>query len=237
MSDTPEQRPRAAGSALTRRSLLAMLGAGAAVACTTTEHITITLDEDRSAFGLRSTSSSARRSPEFTGPLDANRIDALPSLVPGEVPEAEERAAPLTFSSDRLDLDAAEIVAVGVDENGHFEVPDRLQIGWYRFGPTPGGVGSSVLAAHVALNGQEGLFRHLDQFAVGDVVDVAFDDTTTAAFAVQGVAQYNKDVVPLDDLFERSGPPRLILITCGGAFNPQLNSFDDNLIAFATPVV
>lgn len=142
----------------------------------------------------------------------------------------------MAIRADRLNLEDAEVVSVGVDDEGNFEVPDRLQIGWYRFGPSPGETGSAVLAAHVALNGREGLFRHLDAFERGDQVEVAFDDGEIRAFEIQGIAQYNKDVVPLDELFVRTGPPRLILITCGGSFNPQLNSFDDNLIAFATPV-
>ena len=44
-----------------------------------------------------------------------------------------------------------------------------------------------------------------------------------------------KQVLPLDRLFAREGPPRLTLITCGGPFLPEYRSYRDNLVVVAEP--
>jgi hypothetical protein len=41
--------------------------------------------------------------------------------------------------------------------------------------------------------------------------------------------------VPLDALFQRTGPPRLVLLTCGGEFQPELRSYADNVVVVAEP--
>ena len=43
-------------------------------------------------------------------------------------------------------------------------------------------------------------------------------------------------VANLDQLFTRSGPPRLTLITCGGPFLPEFRSYRDNVVVVAEPV-
>jgi hypothetical protein len=44
-----------------------------------------------------------------------------------------------------------------------------------------------------------------------------------------------KQVLPLDRLFARDGPPRLTLITCGGPFLPEYGSYRDNVVVVAEP--
>jgi hypothetical protein len=45
-----------------------------------------------------------------------------------------------------------------------------------------------------------------------------------------------KRAVPLAALFQRAGPPRLVLLTCGGEFLPELRSYADNVVVVAEPV-
>ena len=45
-----------------------------------------------------------------------------------------------------------------------------------------------------------------------------------------------KQVLPLDRLFARDGPPRLTLITCGGPFLPEFGSYRDNVVVVAEPL-
>jgi hypothetical protein len=45
-----------------------------------------------------------------------------------------------------------------------------------------------------------------------------------------------KPDVPLAELFARSGPPRLALVTCGGPFDPDRLSYRDNVVVVAVPV-
>ena len=68
--------------------------------------------------------------------------------------------------------DNSPVVAVGVEDNGDFEVPGAREVGWYRFGSGPGRAGSTVMAAHINFDGEDGVFRHLDTIETGAVVEV-----------------------------------------------------------------
>jgi hypothetical protein len=37
------------------------------------------------------------------------------------------------------------------------------------------------------------------------------------------------------ELFSAGGAPRLVLITCGGPFDPTTGSYLDNIVVFAAP--
>lgn len=149
--------------------------------------------------------------------------------------EGNQAPRPVALTIEALDLDQGPVVSVGVDETGEMEVPGPDQVGWYRFGARPGQRGSAVLAAHVAFDGQDGVFRHLTDLRPGDTIRVDFDDGSAQAFSVFGLRQYDKDQLPVDDLFARDGDPRLVLITCGGSFDASSRSFEDNVVVYAVP--
>jgi LPXTG-site transpeptidase (sortase) family protein len=151
-------------------------------------------------------------------------------------PVAESGPTPIGLTVESLDITSAPIVDVGVESNGEMEIPGAREIGWYRFGPVPGESGSAVLAAHIAFNGRDGVFRDLDDLEVGDVVEVSFDDGSSKRFRVTETAQYAKDELPIDRVFAKGGAPELTLITCGGDFNRSLRSYSDNVVAYAEPI-
>ena len=144
-----------------------------------------------------------------------------------------ETAEPVSVSIDRLGLDLTTVLAVGTLANGEMEVPPPHQVGWYRFGPAPGQAGSAVLAGHVASDGVDGVFRHLDQLEPGDLITVGFDNGISLVFAVNDQTQINKSALPFDRLFARNGPSQLALITCGGPFNYEARSYQDNVVITA----
>ncbi len=57
--------------------------------------------------------------------------------------------------------------------------------------------------------------------AVGDEVVLTDAAGTTTRWRVVSRELIEKQVLPLDRLFTRAGPPRLTLITCGGPFLPE----------------
>jgi sortase (surface protein transpeptidase) len=110
-------------------------------------------------------------------------------------------------------------------------------VGWYRYGPSPGDAGSAVLAAHVDLASQgPGVFFSLRDLQPGQEVVVDYDDDTSRTFVVQARATYDKDELPLDKVFSREGSPVLTLITCGGGFSPSVQSYDSNVVVYAVPI-
>lgn len=145
-------------------------------------------------------------------------------------------AVPIGLSIPDLDLAGAAIRAVGVEANGEMEIPAATEVGWYRWSPSPGHAGSSVLAAHIAFDGLDGAFRNLDNVDVGAVFTIQFDDGSERSFEIVERAQYGKTDLPFDRVFAKDGDPTVVLITCGGDFNRAASSYEDNVVAYARPL-
>ena len=142
---------------------------------------------------------------------------------------------PRSISLPTLGVEGAPIVPVGLEDNGELEVPEADTVGWYEFGAgVDGGRGSTVLAAHIAYNGENGVFRDLIDMEPGQRFSVERDGETLE-YIVESVTDYDKWELPIDDLFSESSEERLILITCGGAFNDALSSYEDNTVVVAVP--
>ena len=140
------------------------------------------------------------------------------------------------MSFEAIGVADAPIDPVGVLANGEMEIPGAKRVGWYSFGASPGEAGSAVLAAHIAFDGERGAFRYLVDSVTGDRFTVSFDDGTTGAYEVMERAQHDKDELPFDRVFERTGNPVITLISCGGQFQPTQASYQDNIVAYAIPV-
>jgi LPXTG-site transpeptidase (sortase) family protein len=149
---------------------------------------------------------------------------------------ADPSPPPVGLTIDGIDVADAPVIPVGVLDNGEMEIPGRDEVGWYRFGPTPGSEGSSVLAAHIAFDNRPGVFRRLARLELGDLATVSYEDGTTRTFEIIELAQYDKDELPFDRVFAKKGEPVLTLITCGGEFNRSIASYEDNIVAYAIPV-
>jgi sortase (surface protein transpeptidase) len=186
-----------------------------------------------------------------TVPMSAPTEPPTPAESP-EVPEPSVTTAPsVPLTSARFgdlapSVDAApvglRIPAIGVDaavlpvgyQGDEMEVPPTAaDVGWFEYGPSPGQPGSSVLAAHVAWRGEAGAFFDLVDLPSGSVIEVDFDDGSTRRFEAVALTSYEKQSLPVEEIFRRDGPPVLTLVTCGGAFNPSLRSYEDNVVAFA----
>ena len=61
-------------------------------------------------------------------------------------------------------------------------------------------------------------------------------DGTTRTYSVVERQQYGKTALPADRIWTRTGPETLVLITCGGSFNPEIRRYRDNVVVFAVPV-
>jgi hypothetical protein len=134
-------------------------------------------------------------------------------------------------------VDAA-VVPVGVEPgSGALAVPDDVDVaGWYRFGPAPGDPGSAVITAHVDSASQgPGAFLPLRDVGLGSAVTVTFDDGSARRFDIVGRRSYDKDALPLAELFTRDGDPVLTLVTCGGPFDATTRSYEENVVVFAVP--
>jgi sortase (surface protein transpeptidase) len=131
---------------------------------------------------------------------------------------------------------AAPIVPVGIDPTGTMEVPEDIRtVGWYRLGPSPGEVGSSVLVGHVDSRlGGPGVFFRLSSLEPSDEVHVRLAGGAWRAFEVVSRTLVPKGSLPTG-AFTREGDPILTLITCGGGFDWAAGSYTHNLLVAAVP--
>ncbi len=129
---------------------------------------------------------------------------------------------------------SADVVGIGLEPGtNELEVPDIEHVGWYELGANPGDAGSAVLVGHVDGDGREGVFFRLGELAPGDLITVR-DATGARDFRVTGREEVPKPALSAE-LFSRAGPPRLVLITCGGAFDDATGHYLDNIVVVATP--
>jgi hypothetical protein len=141
---------------------------------------------------------------------------------------------PIHVMIDKIGVDA-DVVPVGVEpDTNSVEIPDIARAGWYRYGPSPGQEGSSVLVGHVDGQGLPGVFWRLRNLIPGDRLTIRYADRTERAFRVTGRQEAPKQQLPAA-LFSRAGPPRLALITCGGRFDQTTRHYRNNVFITATP--
>jgi hypothetical protein len=162
----------------------------------------------------------------------------LPTLTarPATPPSDASTAAPTRIRVPSVGVDAT-IEPVGVDGRGFMVIPDEVRkVGWYRFGPAPGDpAGAAVIAGHVDTKEQgAGALFPLRGIDVGERITVTVAGRDLQ-FRVVGKQTIVKRRLPVEELFARDGAPRLVVITCGGPFIPELSSYRDNLVVVATP--
>ncbi|MFD4574007.1 class F sortase [Streptomyces sp. NPDC058417] len=194
-------------SPYSRRAFLAATGAALLTGCAATpDHRTATTPPTRTA--------GAPSAPGTVRPLG--------------------RSVPVGLLIPAIGVDTP-LLRLGVAADGTVEVPpitadDRA--GWYRYSPTPGQTGPSVILGHVTVGPYgDGVFRRLDRLRRGDGITARLENGTTAAFAVTDVRTVDKADFPTEDVYGNVNRPELRLITCGGPHDGE--GYRDNVIVFA----
>ena len=59
--------------------------------------------------------------------------------------------------------------------------------------------------------------------------------TGSVTFEVRSVRVISKRALPLNEIFDRDGPPRLRIVSCGGAYLPAQGGYQDNIVVTAVP--
>ena len=157
------------------------------------------------------------------------------SARPGASPAVLAPAAPTAITIPAIGV-SSPVNQVGLNPDRTIEVPPPGprydQAAWYRYSPTPGQLGPSVILGHIdsAKNGPSVFFK-LGALRPGQQIQIARDDRSTAAFTVDAVASYPKDAFPTQAVYGDTAALRLI--TCGGDFNENTRQYDNNTVVFA----
>ena len=162
---------------------------------------------------------------------------------PGAATSAPHQAAVLSRSVPvRVQIPAVGVdsgvdsglLDLGLQADGSLEVPpDGASAGWYTDAPTPGELGPAIIAAHVDWQGEPGVFYDLRNVKPGNEVEVTREDGAIAVFRVSRVEQFPKGAFPTDVVYGDIDHAGLRLITCGGSFDRQARSYEDNIVVFA----
>jgi len=144
---------------------------------------------------------------------------------------------PVRVQVARAGVDAR-IYGVDIDtRSGALAIPKNIdRVGWWRDGAAPGSsTGAILLAGHVdSAKAGAGAFYGLRNARSGDSVSVMSSDGKTRRYRVTSVRRVGKSALPMS-IFSRSGPRRLVLVTCGGPFDAARGVYRDNIIVTARP--
>jgi len=183
------------------------------------------------------------RSPSHVdaGNLPANRpaAAAVPAAVnvprPATLAAGRPGGPPRRLQLAALSVDAP-VEPVGVASDGSLGVPvDVHTLGWWdHSAPAGATAGTTVIDGHVdsAITGPGALF-HLAGTPLGASITLT-SASRTFRYTVQARRSYPKSRLPAD-VFTRTGPARLVLVTCGGSFDTTAGHYSNNIVVYATP--
>jgi len=189
----------------------------------------------------------AQRHPPQPPPSAAIAQSVLPSATPSA------RTAPKHSSADRgpvlarsvpvsiwiPDIDVrSDLLQLGLNPDHTVQVPPlsrNSQAGWYRYSPTPGQLGPSVILGHVdSAEYGPGIFFRLGALRPGNLVEVTRSDRTVGVFRIERVVSYPKDHFPTLEVYGNTDHAGLRLITCGGKFDFSTRNYQSNIVAYAS---
>lgn len=180
---------------------------------------------------------------EFENQHAAPRTTEGDVEIPDEAGEnviGRRHMTPKTMAKGTLFVPALHAYATIVDEkvvDGKLALPRPRKVGraveasGYA---QPGG--TLLLAGHVASYGTPGALKWLSTLEPGDTAFVTGPDGRRESFKLTGMKMFVKQELPAE-LWRRSGPRRLVLVTCGGPVirRPDGRHYRDNVVAYFEP--
>ena len=142
---------------------------------------------------------------------------------------------PAVIRIPRLEVEAP-IIPLGLQDDGSIEVPKNPdQAGWWLGGPEPGETGPAVIVGHVdSERTGPAVFFHLRYLEAGDEIHIDRVDGSTITYVVESTERHDKDEFPTDAVYGPTEDPTLRLVTCGGDFDFNTRTYDDNVVVFAS---
>jgi Sortase domain len=155
----------------------------------------------------------------------------------GSRPAGTLAPPPVRLRLPRLHVDAP-VLPVSVGPDGLLGVPaNPRQLGWWSGSAGPGlASGSVVIDGHVdsATLGLGALFR-LREARPGDEIVLENASGESTWYTVVARRSYAKTSLPMAQVFAAEVGSRLVLVTCGGAFDHATHHYADNIVVYAVP--
>lgn len=131
----------------------------------------------------------------------------------------------------------ASVEQAGKNAAGNMAAPKHFDtVAWYKLGSRPGEPGNAIIAGHLNNSlGLSGVFEKLSTIELGSEITVE-GESRSIRYVVREVHIYNVTDAPAAAIFSTTGPSRLILITCDGAWDSGVRSYDKRLVVVADPL-
>lgn len=145
------------------------------------------------------------------------------------------RSRPVRLLIPKISVDAP-FTDLAILPSGQLEAPppdDTNLVGWHAKGPSPGEIGTSIIAGHVDTKTSPAVFVGLSELEKGDVFHVKRADGRKASFVIDHVETFEKDRFPNDRVYGDTGQAQVRLITCAGDYDRQAKDYTENLVVFA----
>ena len=176
----------------------------------------------------------------------APRTSPAPALLPAVIPDAPGVPVSVIVTGHRVNA------AVSADplnpDNSLYVPPDPQAVSWSSQDVGPGGsYGTTILVGHINYRGVPGVFSDLADYRVGQIITVVLADGRRMNYAAAAPPiEVKKDQVGPRrlELFDQSnsyglaGQPksgRLLLLSCGGAFDNRTGHYESNIFVYALP--
>jgi hypothetical protein len=176
--------------------------------------------------------------------LHAETTLATPQIVTGrgdaavDAPAADAGAGtPVRITIPSLGI-SAPISSSAIDlPRGVLGIPtDIHRVGWWGDGSSPGNRrGAILIAGHRdSARAGAGAFFKLAAAQPGELIQLVTAGGSRFAYRVATIRSYPKAGLPTT-VYATDGPPRLVLVTCGGPFNTATGHYRDNIVVTAVP--
>lgn len=160
-----------------------------------------------------------------------------PTATTDKKPAGLTKSEPTNIRIARVGINTT-TTPVGRLADGTMETPPALSgtAGWYKFSPTPGEIGPSVIVGHVDNKKGPSIFWRLRDIIAGDIVEITRADGQVVKFKVESLKQFDQANFPTEEVYGNINTAGLRLITCGGTFNRATKRYTQNTVVFASIV-
>lgn len=172
--------------------------------------------------------SATTAAPSTTAPTSTTRTGEPGPDDPGRAP------ALLTIPS--IDV-SSQVEPVGTVDRVLQIPPEPWVVGWWEAGVGQGSDhGTTVLVAHLDSHTYgAGPFVRATDLEPGDRMTLRNSDGVPQRYRVAAVDTYLKQALPYQRIFAQTGPPRVVLVTCGGDYHADAGGWDSNVVVTFTP--
>ncbi len=175
-----------------------------------------------------------------TGHAKSSKMESKPKSPSGPVitgPVLPE-SAPVRLSVPAIGVNTP-LLRLGLNSDGTVQVPPLddpdSKAGWYDRSPAPGTPGPAIILGHVdSAKYGPGVFYRLGDLRPGEHIDVTRADGTVAVFRIDAVRSYSKSDFPTLQVYGNIDHAGLRLITCGGEFDYDARSYENNIVVYAS---